>query len=393
MRINKTLGVGLVVLLLMSMVMVGVDAVSVAKFCVDIPCRVAVGGMTRLANVNITDVENLYSFEFKLAWNRTLLDLAGVNITSSKEWGTNYVIFKNETMQNYNGTHGRYWLNMSALAPAPSFNGSTIVAKLTFLVLFSPIAPMPDMWCRLNLYDTKLSNPEGEPILHEAYDDLFFLPILCLCTPWLEVSPTYYEATTLGENFTVSVEISIGPEILFTDWRAKLGYNTTLLDVIKVEEGPFLKGWREADERYFTASVNEEEGYVNVSGGVFTMCNPPYGYGSLAKITFNATYVAPCSENGTCLLDLYDTNLTSGWTSPIPHYVRDDGFYRAPHTKLAGDINDDGIVNIQDIVIVALAFGSRPGDHNWNPIADLNQDGIVNIVDIVMVAIHFGETC
>ena len=56
------------------------------------------------------------------------------------------------------------------------------------------------------------------------------------------------------------------------------------------------------------------------------------------------------------------------------------------------DINGDGIVDIVDIVIVALAFGSEPGDPNWNPIADLNGDGIVDIVDIVLVAIHFGET-
>ena len=56
------------------------------------------------------------------------------------------------------------------------------------------------------------------------------------------------------------------------------------------------------------------------------------------------------------------------------------------------DVNGDGIVNIVDIVIVALAFGSLPEDPYWNSIADLNQDGIIDIVDIVFVAIHFGET-
>jgi hypothetical protein len=55
------------------------------------------------------------------------------------------------------------------------------------------------------------------------------------------------------------------------------------------------------------------------------------------------------------------------------------------------DINDDGIVDIVDIVIVALAFGSEPGDPNWNPYADLNQDGLIDIVDLVIIAIHFGE--
>ena len=56
------------------------------------------------------------------------------------------------------------------------------------------------------------------------------------------------------------------------------------------------------------------------------------------------------------------------------------------------DVERDGIIDIVDMVIVALAFGSKPGDPNWNPYADLNQDGIIDIVDIVMIAIHFGET-
>lgn len=65
-----------------------------------------------------------------------------------------------------------------------------------------------------------------------------------------------------------------------------------------------------------------------------------------------------------------------------------------PYQKLSdvlGDIDYNGIVDIVDIVIVALAFGSKPGDPNWNPDADLNNDDLVDIVDIVLVAIDFGE--
>lgn len=398
-KVGGILKIFLVGILLLSTVMVGVNAVPVAKLCVDIPCWRCYGKF--LANVNVTDVENLYSFEFMLAWNKTLLDLLEVNITSPEEWDTNYVIFKNETMQNYNGTHGRYWLNMSALAPAPSFNGSTILVKLTFDVISGPVFPEPDIWARLGLYDTKLNDPEGSPIPHETHDGLYWLPAICPCLPELEVMPSYYEATTLGENFTISLYVTMFPCLHFTDWKAKLGYNTTLLDAIVVEEGPFLKQFREANERYFTASVNEEEGYVNMTGGILSMCDIPAGYGSLAKVTFNATYLARCSEDGTCLLDLYDTNITISWTSPMGHSVY-DGFYRAPHVELVGDINDDKIVDIVDIVICALAFGSEAEDDpetpwdetaNWNPVADLNGDGIIDIVDLVIIAIHFGEEC
>jgi len=40
----------------------------------------------------------------------------------------------------------------------------------------------------------------------------------------------------------------------------------------------------------------------------------------------------------------------------------------------------------------ARAFGSTPSEPNWYPVADINSDGIVDIFDIVVVALHFGET-
>ena len=51
------------------------------------------------------------------------------------------------------------------------------------------------------------------------------------------------------------------------------------------------------------------------------------------------------------------------------------------------DINGDGTVNIQDLVLVASNFG-KTGKND----ADINNDGIVNIQDLVLVAAKFGST-
>lgn len=59
---------------------------------------------------------------------------------------------------------------------------------------------------------------------------------------------------------------------------------------------------------------------------------------------------------------------------------------------LFGDINRDGTVTIQDIFIVAKAFGSVPTDPRWNPKADINGDNVVNISDIFRVARDYGKT-
>ena len=67
-----------------------------------------------------------------------------------------------------------------------------------------------------------------------------------------------------------------------------------------------------------------------------------------------------------------------------------------PYGRVSGaDINDDETVDIYDAIILANAFGSKPGTPgcflSWDPKADINQDGIVDIYDAIILAIHFGE--
>ena len=58
---------------------------------------------------------------------------------------------------------------------------------------------------------------------------------------------------------------------------------------------------------------------------------------------------------------------------------------------IPGDIDGDGIVSIYDAIILSGAFGSTPGNRNWNPNADINGDGIVDIYDAIIFSNHFGQ--
>ena len=77
----------------------------------------------------------------------------------------------------------------------------------------------------------------------------------------------------------------------------------------------------------------------------------------------------------------------SGWSSGVKdkrrHTLADlDGeIYLKAETPPTADLNGDGVVNIQDLVIVANAFGKAE--------PDLNGDGVVNIQDLVIVANAF----
>jgi transglutaminase-like putative cysteine protease len=76
-------------------------------------------------------------------------------------------------------------------------------------------------------------------------------------------------------------------------------------------------------------------------------------------------------------------------TNNFSLYIRDEMKETNP---LLGDMNGDNVVNIVDIAIAALAFGSRPNDKNWNSIVDINMNEYVNILDIGTIAREYGKT-
>jgi hypothetical protein len=61
--------------------------------------------------------------------------------------------------------------------------------------------------------------------------------------------------------------------------------------------------------------------------------------------------------------------------------------------KVIGDLTCDGTVDLDDIYIISLAYGSKPGDGNWNRIADLTRDNKVDVLDLRTAARHYGEDC
>ena len=60
--------------------------------------------------------------------------------------------------------------------------------------------------------------------------------------------------------------------------------------------------------------------------------------------------------------------------------------YITNHALLLGDVNRDGVVNAQDLAIVAATIWEREQND-----ADVNGDGIVNILDLVTVASALGN--
>jgi hypothetical protein len=55
------------------------------------------------------------------------------------------------------------------------------------------------------------------------------------------------------------------------------------------------------------------------------------------------------------------------------------------HQPCRGDVDGNGHVEPNDVVLVVRALFSTPGRPRWNPAADLNHNGIVDPFDLLIV--------
>ena len=74
-------------------------------------------------------------------------------------------------------------------------------------------------------------------------------------------------------------------------------------------------------------------------------------------------------------------DLTDSQVDLIAEWIN-EGALPEPNEPMIGDMNDDGVINILDIVgLVNIILGISPE----NPAGDLNQDGVYNVLDIVQL--------
>ena len=186
---------------------------------------------------------------------------------------------------------------------------------------------------------------------------------------------------TIGGTI-VTINVNVSGVVDLYGWEFRLRWNSTLLDVTGVTEGTFLK---QGGDTFFASKTDNTLGYIMVDCTLIGDISGVSGDGILAVVKFNI------EGSGETVLDLYDSTLVNSIEQPIIHQSTDGYGYLT--YVLLGDINDDGVVDIYDVVTVAIAFGSKPGDANWNPEADVAEPyGEIDVYDVVTVATEFGKT-
>ncbi|HEY9060546.1 MAG TPA: alpha/beta hydrolase-fold protein [Pseudobacteroides sp.] len=54
-----------------------------------------------------------------------------------------------------------------------------------------------------------------------------------------------------------------------------------------------------------------------------------------------------------------------------------------------GDLNNDGIINMADVILLATKFNAVSGDGKYVAAYDLNNDGVINMSDVIIIASKF----
>jgi hypothetical protein len=61
--------------------------------------------------------------------------------------------------------------------------------------------------------------------------------------------------------------------------------------------------------------------------------------------------------------------------------------------RILGDVDGSGVVDMNDLYLIAKAFGSRPEYSSWNPYADIDGNKKVDMHDLWLVCRIFGKKC
>ena len=209
-------------------------------------------------------------------------------------------------------------------------------------------------------------SPDGQTLASGSNDSTVLLwELLPSATSGatLSLSPTSIQSPAIGAQLTLSLNISDGENV--AGYQATLSYDTSALRYVKSENGEYLPAGA-----FFVPAVVEGN---TVTLAATALAGESDGNGTLATVTFEVV----AAKDST--LQLSDVLLTdSGGVSSRP---RVESAEITKPTQLPMDVNRDGVVNIQDMVLVAANFGKR-GENA----ADVNKDKVVNIVDLTLVA-------
>ena len=181
-----------------------------------------------------------------------------------------------------------------------------------------------------------------------------------------------------GDTFTLNLNAEKVSDL--AGWQADVAYDHNVLEAVEVTEGDFLKA-QGGDTFFQEGTIDNTTGKITDLFSARISESGVNGTGTLLSVTFKAK----AGGETQVTLENFEFSSISGEVIPSvpPNITVTVGDYPT------WDVNQDGRVSIQDLVLVAKDLGSNAPS---NLRTDVNRDGTINIQDLLLVAQHLGES-
>ncbi len=195
----------------------------------------------------------------------------------------------------------------------------------------------------------------------------------------VSISPASVISPAVGEELTFSLNIEGGENV--AGYQATILFDPTAFDYVRSTNGDYLPAEVFITDPVVYEAWGQEWREGSVTLAATTLAGAANGAGTLATLTFE---IEDFKASMVTLSQVYLVD-ADGKRWEVTTENAEVTIPPEPAEKILGDINSDGVVNIQDLVIV----GARLGQRGQNS-ADLNGDHLVDIVDLVLVVNAFG---
>jgi hypothetical protein len=316
----------------------------------------AIVGQEYTVFINVTDVTNLYGWEFHLTYDPLILDLT-YNDTVSGGLNTPTNTFHDEV----NETSGKLWW-----AVCTTYPGSAVsyTEHAIFEMHFKALATGTSS---LTLSETLLADNSANPITHTTVDGQIGVGTLDLTVTGIAIRNMYG-----NETWTHSIYAN--------DTYSDLSNFYYSVVVTVQNTGTFAAGSFKVKLEVYCDLSLESSGELTVASLAgsatkelnFTSVFHPTKTGNAGRYSLKATVD---SENTVAEDNEGNNELTK------------NDFM----VTIMGDVNGDKKVNILDGVKLSLAYSGTPGSTQWNDAVDLNHDNVINILDATRISLHWGE--
>jgi hypothetical protein len=414
------------------------QSVSTATLSVYPISTTASQGQNFTISVNISNVLDLYGWEFRVNWTATLLD--AVNVTEGpflKAGGGTFFTCK------VNVTGGRMVVDCTLLGSVSGVNGTGTLATITFYAKSVGQS-------LLNLHDVILINSSDHVIPSQAtggYAHLTyghdvavtavnFSPTSVLVGGLVDINATvenqggysetfnvtaYANSKSIGKksvslvsassthiafvwnttgyefgDYTISASASVVPGETNTSNNIKVANNTLTLcgghEIAITEVQPAKTVLGQGFQMFVAVHVKNY--------GIFNETFNTTVYGNTTIIqTQTATLI---SGNSTTLSFLWNStgfakgNYTiSAYAWPVPGETDTaDNTFKATvqiEITIPGDVDGNHAVNILDVVKITSIYASKQGDPHFNSNCDIDGDSKITILDVVICTSHYAQ--